>query len=111
MKEKFSLNSLDNGEIIKESFNPNVDCKCQNASNYSLGQEEFIFKYQSGDTKREKQYSFRIDERDDMMHNFLLQPNFKYYQNHNFHKLSKGLKGNTLFSLLHTNICSLQGNF
>ena len=46
-----------------------------------------------------------------MTDNFLLQPNFKYYQNHDFHKLIKALKGNKTFSLLHTNIYSLQGNF
>ena len=46
-----------------------------------------------------------------MIENFLLQPNFKYYQNHDLHKLSKGLKGNKIFSLLHTNVCSLRGNF
>ena len=46
-----------------------------------------------------------------MIDNFLLQPNFKYYQNHDFLKLIKGLKRNKTFSLLHTNIYSLQGNF
>ena len=46
-----------------------------------------------------------------MIDNFLLQPNFKYYQNHDFHKLIKGLKGNKTFNILHTNIYSLQGNF
>ena len=108
MKEKFPLHSLDNREVVKESFISNFDFICQNASNYSQGQEEFVFKYHSGDTKREKQL---IDEKDNMIDNFLLQPNFKYYQNHDFHKLIKGLKGNKTFSLLHTNIYSLQGNF
>ena len=53
------------------------------------------------ETKREEQL---IDEKDNMIDNFLLQPNFKYYQNHDFHKLVKGLKGNKTSSLLHTNI-------
>ena len=108
MKEKFPLHSLDNREVVKESFISNFDCICQNASNYSLGLEEFVFKYHSGDTKREKQL---IDEKKNMIDNFLLQPNFKFYQNHDFHKLIKGLKGNKTFSILHTNIYSLQGNF
>ena len=108
MKEKFPLRASDNREVVKESLISNFDCKCQNASNYSLGQTEFVFEYQSGDTKREKQL---IDEKDNMIDNFLLQPNFKYYQNHDFHKLIKGLKGNKTFSLLHTNIYSVQGNF
>ena len=46
-----------------------------------------------------------------MIDNVLLQPNLKYYQNHDFHKLSKGLKGNKVFSLLRTNIYSLQEKF
>ena len=38
---------------------------------------------------------------------------FKYYLNHEFHKLNKNINSdkNDKFSLLHTNICSLQGNF
>ena len=75
MKGKFPLHSLDNREVVKESFISNFDCKCQNASNYSVGQEEFVLKYQSGDTKREEQL---IDEKDNMTDNFSLQPNFKY---------------------------------
>ena len=111
LKEKFPLNSLDNREIVQEGFNSNFDSKCQNASSYSIGQEEFVFKYQSGDTIRQKQYSSVIDKSDNMIENFSLQPNFKHYQNHDLHKLSKGLKGSKIFSLLHTNVCSLRGNF
>ena len=38
---------------------------------------------------------------------------FKYYLNHEFHKLNKNINSgkNDKFSLLQTNICSLQGNF
>ena len=107
-KKRFFWNSLDNREIVKESLKSNFECKSQIASNYLLGQEEFVFKYQSGDTKWEKQYSSITDESDNMI---LLQPNFKHYQNHDFHRLSKGFKGSKIFSLLHTNICSLRGNF
>ena len=48
-----------------------------------------------------------------MIDNFLilLQPNFKCYENHDFHKVCKVFKGNQIFSLFHTNKCSLQGNF
>ena len=40
--------------------------------------------------------------------------NFSYYLTHDFHKLHKknsNKTNNTNFSVLHTNICSLQGNF
>ena len=38
---------------------------------------------------------------------------FKYYLNHEFHKLNKNINSgkNDKFSLLQTKICSLQGNF
>ena len=37
--------------------------------------------------------------------------NFKYYSTHSFHKLIKNTNLNHCFSLLHTNISSLTGNF
>ena len=109
MNEKIYLNSLDNRKIVKESFNS--DCKYKVALNRSLGQEEFISKYQFGDTKSENRYSSITDESDNVIDNDSLQPNFKYYQGHNFHKLSKALTDSKSFNLLHTNICSMQGNF
>ena len=39
---------------------------------------------------------------------FALEPNFKYYDTHEFHLLKNKLTNP--FSLLHTNICSLQHN-
>ena len=55
-ERKISFKLIRYREMIKENFNLNFNCKCQNTSNYSLGLEEFVFKYQSGDTKREEQY-------------------------------------------------------
>ena len=39
--------------------------------------------------------------------------NFNYYETHAFHKLKNNLKLNKSenFSIFHSNICSLQGNF
>ena len=40
--------------------------------------------------------------------------NFSYHLTHDFHKLhnkNSNKTNNTIFSVLHTNICSLQGNF
>ena len=45
------------------------------------------------------------------MNTFDQKLNFNYYQNHQFHKLVNKLPENKTFSLLHTNICSLRGNF
>ena len=69
-------------------FNLNLHYKCHITSNYLLGQEEFVIEYYFGDAKREKQYCSIIDE---------TEPNFLYFQNHDFHNLSKGLIGNKIF--------------
>ena len=45
------------------------------------------------------------------MNNFDQQPNFNNYQDHQFQKSVNKLPENKTFSLLHTDICSLQGNF
>ena len=40
----------------------------------------------------------------------VIQPDFKYDQNHEFHKLNQSLNTDKNFSLMHTNICSIGGN-
>jgi hypothetical protein len=53
------------------------------------------------------------DDTNDFDHNFdahhSLKPNFKYYETHEFHVL-KDKNSSSSFSLLHSNICSLQYN-
>ena len=43
--------------------------------------------------------------------NILNTTDFKYYSTHDFHKLKCNVRHDQSFSLLHTNISSLQGNF
>ena len=47
-----------------------------------------------------------IDNNDAILDDFVLQTNIKYYDNDEFHKLSKHLHQTNDFSLFHTNICS-----
>ena len=52
-----------------------------------------------------------IDLNDKELNKISIQPNFQYYQNHKFHKLSQNLKKkNQTLSILHTNICSINAN-
>ena len=52
-----------------------------------------------------------IDYNNQQLHNLRLQPDFEYYQKHEFHKLSRSLiKKNKTLSILHTTLCSLEGN-
>ena len=39
-----------------------------------------------------------------------IQPDFNYYQTHDFHKLAMKIDKRNSFSVLHTNICSLSAN-
>ena len=52
-----------------------------------------------------------VEENDTFINTFHQKPNFNYYENHQFHKLVNKLPENKMFSLLHTDICSFQGNF
>ena len=52
-----------------------------------------------------------VEENDTFINTFHEKPNFNYYQNHQFRKLVNKLPENKMFSLLHTDICSFQGNF
>ena len=52
-----------------------------------------------------------IQNNDQILDNFTLQRNFKVYQNHDFHKMTQNVNKQKDFSVFHTNICSLQGNF
>ena len=51
-----------------------------------------------------------VDFNDKHLGNLVIQPDFKYYQNHEFHKLNQGLNIDKNFNLLHTNICSIGAN-
>ena len=40
----------------------------------------------------------------------IIQPDLKYYQSHEFYKLKESLNIDKIFSLIHTDICSIGGN-
>ena len=80
-------------------------------TNFGLGSEKYIFNYKVDSMKTDKPYSSYIDYIDMITDSFILQPNFKFYQTHEFHKLANNLSESKAFSVFHTNICSLQANF
>ena len=111
MKYKSPFHSVDNMDIVSGSFNSNFSCKCQKTKNFVLGPEKYIFNCKVDSEKTDKPYSSHIDYSDMMTDSFILQPKFKFYQTHEFHKLVNNLSENKAFSVFHTNICSLQANF
>ena len=111
MSDKFPFTAVENKVIVQNTFNSSFSCKSQTSSKYEIGRPEFVFKYRVNDNYHEISYGNIIDNNDAILDNFVLQPNFKYYDNHEFHKLNKHLHQTNDFSLFHTNICSLNANF
>ena len=96
--------------IVQNTFNSNFSCKCQASCKYEIGRHEFVFKYTINDRDHERSYGNIIDNNDAILDDLVLQPNFIYYDNHEFHELSKHLHQTNDFSLFHTNICSFNTN-
>ena len=84
-------------------------CKCQSSTDYEQGDAKYTFSYTNA--YKETTFNNTNDTNDQILDNFFIQPNFKFYQNHDFHKMSEKINKNKDFSIFHTNICSLQGNF
>ena len=110
MKDKFSIHSVDNMDILSESFNSSFSFKCQKTTNLVLGSEKYIFNYNVDFVKTDKPYS-HIDYIDMMTGSFILQPKFKFYQTHEFRRLVNNLLKNKAFRVFHTNICFFLANF
>ena len=111
MQQKFPFHLVNDKVLVKESFNSNFNCKCKTTSDYCLGNSKYIFKYKKDCTNKDTSFANTVDINDQILNDFTINPNFKYYQNHEFHKLTKNLNSQNNFSVFHTNICSLQGNF
>ena len=94
---------------MANTFNSNFDCRCNTSSNFQLGSSKYIFQKNLDDLKKDNKFNI-IDENGTIMDD-LIQPSFKYYQNHEFHKLCKKKKPKNIFGVFYSNICSLQANF
>ena len=103
---KFPFSALYDHEMQKESFNSNFSCKCQkNVASHI--KSDFKFRFYSNELNDKCRQNL-IDFNDEQLQKIALEPNFKYYQNHEFHKLINKL--HKKFSILHVNICSINAN-
>ena len=109
MTIKFPFVYLSDEDIQSISFNSNFPCKCQKTLPSHINQPIYVFEYTFRQHDDGKENNI-IDYNDQQLDNLRVRPDFKYYQNHEFHKLSQNLKKNKTLSILHTNICSLEGN-
>ncbi len=108
--DAFPFNSIENHEILPDNFNSNEYCACNGTRD--------LTDYDCLDTINELNLNklnlnnFHPNFDNDIDHNLNVNSNFKYYTIHEFHKLYNKINQNKspLFSLMHTNICSLNKN-
>ena len=86
MHDEFLFTLLGNKVMVQNAFNSSFSCKCQTSCKYKIGRPAFVFKYRINDNGHEKSYGNIIDNNDAILDEFILQPNFKYCNNHGFHK-------------------------
>ena len=111
-KETLPLAEIDRRDLIDLSFNSNYICSCLENNKLKNNSEDFMNKIINlKELNFGKNQSYSNKDPND----HVIDPtNFSYYLTHDFHKLHKknsNKTNNTNFSVLHTNICSLQGNF
>ena len=99
----------ENEEIVQNTFNLSFSCKCQTSCKCEIGRPECVFKYSINNNDHETSYGNIIDNNDSILDDFVLQPNFKYYDNHELDRLSKHLhQTNNLFYFIPTFVHSVQ---
>ena len=109
LTDKFLFVLQDNLGIQKQSFNSNFLCKCQKTLHSDIHEHKYIFNYKFSNSDKNNENNI-VDFNDKHLDNLVTQPDFKYYQSHEFHKLNQNLNIDKNFSLMHANICSIGGN-
>ena len=108
MSNQFPFALVENKVVVQDTFNSSFSCKYQTSFKYEIGRPEFVFRYRINDNGHERSYGNITDNNDAILDEFVHQTNFKYYDNHDIHKLSKHVHRTNDFSLFHTNIHSMQ---
>ena len=82
-------------------------CQINLPSDVKENKDKYIFKHSKNDTTKDIN---TLDKNDNEFEKLSIDPKFKYYQNHEFHKLKQNLTKPRTFSIFHTNISSLNTN-
>ena len=111
LSDKFPFMESDDVDIFMDSFNSNWTCGCKSKTRKYIpspvsNEYKLIINHHNTDDKYNDIYLEDFDINFDLYHS--LKPNFKYYETHQFHSMKD--KVSNTFSLIHTNICSLQYN-
>ena len=107
----FPFHTVSNNELLSENFNSNNSCPC-NDSMKDLTDFDCVNVISELNLNKLDLNHFHPNSDNDIDHNLNLNCNFDYYTTHEFHKLLSKLhtKTNASFSLMHTNICSVNKN-
>ena len=107
-KCKISISKYSNHEIQFLDFNSNFTCECQTRVSDLVG-DHLTLNLSSINSKDRSEYN-TAETNDEYFEDLSIQPDFNYYQTHDFHKLAMKLDKRNSFSVLQTNICSLSTN-
>ena len=92
-----------------QSFNSHFNCVCHInlPQDVKENKDKYIFQYNENDTSKDSNI---LDKNDNEVEKLSIDPKFKYYQNHEFHKLKQNLTKPRAFRIFQTNISSLNAN-
>ena len=82
MSDKFPFALLENSVLVQNVFNSSFSCKYHASYKYEIGRPELVFKGIINYNYRERSYGNIIDNNDAKLNKFVLQLNFKYYNNY-----------------------------
>ena len=109
LTHKFPFAVLTDDEAVVEWFSSSFNCVCQINLPFDTkeNRDKYIFKYSENDTTKSSNI---FDKNYNEFEKLSIDPKFKYYQNHEFHKLKQNLTKPRTFSIFHTNISSINAN-
>ena len=110
-RETFPFFDCDYDSLIAETFDSNYDCKCKEKPHLEHNNPEKSYGILLN--LNELNYDDNLNKHSEFDPKVGITSfnNFRYYSTHEFHKLIRNLNVNQCFSLMHTNISSLTGNF
>ena len=87
ISRKFPFAAITDRELIFESFNSNFNCACQLylPSDIKENESKCVFSYNENDNAKSFDTNI-LNNNDNELEKLSVEPKFKHYQNHEFHK-------------------------
>ena len=108
LADKFPFEPCDDADLYAETFNSNFTCSSCKTKVIKIDNSELKLRLNAKEIVKDN-FNPAGEEFDNQYNSqYALDPDFNYYETHEFHTLKAKLKDP--FSIIHTNICSLQHN-